>query len=228
MRTLVYFASGNYKTTYQNLPFEAIYLVDNLHRNPYPINITERERIINEPRRTDSRGRESDRRNSFVSFKEQPALGDFDLAVLVGYKVHRTCSDKGIYGWDIVQSEPVIRKIYKRGKVYCLEMDCLEAIEYLKQEKITIDCFVCLNEGLSEGGGYYPINSDKFMERVDPLLDKNYIHLMKKAYYCNDKICSFDFMSNLKEIDNKNINYIDPNIFTNDSIMQNAQVYQRI
>lgn len=228
MRTLVYFASGNYKAAYQNLEFDRIFLIDNHHRNPYPINIGERERIINEPIITDSRGRAYDRRERYASFNEKPRLGDFDLTIFLDYKVQRVDADRSVYGWDIVKSNPVNRKIYKRGKVYCLEMDCLEAIEYLKQEKISINCFVCLNEGLGEGGGYYPINVDKFMERINPLLENNYIHLMKKEYYDRYKEYSFDFMNNLKEIDSTNINYIDPSIFSDYSFMQNAQVYQHI
>ena len=33
MKTLVYFASGHLKKVYHNLPFDKIYLVDNIFRN---------------------------------------------------------------------------------------------------------------------------------------------------------------------------------------------------
>ena len=73
--------------------------------------------------------------------------------------------------------------IFTKGKVTCLGMDCLESIPYLKNENVTIDCFVCINEGLREGGGRYPINSDFFMGYVMPLLRDTYIHLMNPGYY---------------------------------------------
>lgn len=177
MKSLVYFASGNYKTVYQNLPFDRIYLVDNHHRNPYPINMKVREQIINNPFHTNKSGREIDKRRSYCSFNESPKAGDFDMTVILEYKITRLDN----YTYDIIKSNPVNKRIYKRGKVYCLEMDCIEAVEYLKSENVIIDCFVCLNEGLNEGGGYYPINSDKFMERVNPILAPHYIHLMKKG-----------------------------------------------
>lgn len=73
--------------------------------------------------------------------------------------------------------------IFTKGKVTCLGMDCLESIPYLKNENVTIDCFVCINEGLREGGGRYPINSDFFLGYVMPLLRDTYIHIMNPGYY---------------------------------------------
>jgi len=228
MKTLVYFASGNYKKEFQNLPYDRIYLVDNRHKNPYPIDMRERERIIQKPTTTDGRGREIDRKRQFCCFEETPRIGDFDMIITFDYKLQRIDSEKSVYGWDIEKSNPTAKKIFKRGKVYCLEMDCLEAVEYFQREKIMIDCFICLNEGLYEGGGYYPINSDKFMKKVNPILNENYIHLMKKEYYGKESECSFDFMNNLSEIDSTNENYLLPSIFSNYESMKNAKVYQRI
>jgi hypothetical protein len=225
MKTLVYFASGNYKNIFQNLPFDRIYLIDNSHKNPYPIDMRERERIIQIPIIIDARGREIDKRRKFCCFDEMPRIGDFNMSIIVDYKVQRIDFENGVSDWNIVKSNPAVKKIYKRGKVYCIEMDCLEAVEYFKRENIRIDCFVCLNEGLFEGGGYYPINSDKFMKKVNPILNENYIHLMKKEYYGKGNECSFDFMNNMLEIDSNNENYLSPSIFSD---LKDAKVYQRI
>lgn len=116
------------------------------------------------------------------------------------------------------------------GKITCVGMDCLESINYLKQENVKIDCFVSLNEGLSEGGGNYAINSDIFLGYVMPLLKDNYIHIMNKRYYQNFRgRVSMDLPYNTIEIDETNRHYISPSIFSEYiSVINDAKVFQMI
>jgi hypothetical protein len=72
---------------------------------------------------------------------------------------------------------------YYGDKIFCLKLDCIEAISLLKKLRITINCFVGLNEGLSEGGGHYPINSDCFLGYSFPLFSDTLIHIGCKDYY---------------------------------------------
>jgi len=106
------------------------------------------------------------------------------------------------------------RSIFTKSRVTCIGMDCLESIEYLKKENIKIDCFVSLNEGLSEGGGSYAINSDFFLGYVMPLLKDNYIHIMNLNYYHNFYHVTMDLPYNMEEIQKNDTRYLDPFIFS--------------
>ena len=79
------------------------------------------------------------------------------------------------------------------SKVVLLPMDCFDAIDYFKKNQISIDCFVCLNEGLYEGGGRYPINSDLFVGYSMQVIRSSYIHIFDKSYYGNPFRVTMDF-----------------------------------
>lgn len=68
-------------------------------------------------------------------------------------------------------------------KVVLLKMDAFEAVDYLKKEKIQLDAFISLNEGLCEGGGDYPLNGFYFLSYLTPILKDNYIHIYDPSYY---------------------------------------------
>ena len=117
--------------------------------------------------------------------------------------------------------------IFTKGKVTCIGMDSLESIKYLKKENIKIDCFVSLNEGLYEGGGKYPINSDMFLGYVMPLFKDEYIHIMNKNYYCWRCHVTMDLPFRKEEIQKNDTRYLDPFIFSQASYHQGyAKVFQ--
>lgn len=122
------------------------------------------------------------------------------------------------------------RNTYKElanGKITCVAMDCLESVEFLKNRKVQIDCFVCLNEGLDEGGGSYPINSDMFLGYAMPLFADEYIHIMNKKYYHHSYNVSMDLPYDITEIKEDDSKYIDPFIFSKYTNQKgNAKVYQ--
>lgn len=119
------------------------------------------------------------------------------------------------------------KSIFNKGKVTCIGSDCLESVEYLKNENIKIDCFVSLNEGLYEGGGSYAINSDFFLGYIMPLLKDNYIHIMNREYYHNMYNVSMDLPFEMKEISENEKHYISPFTFSKDNYHNgHAKVYK--
>lgn len=78
------------------------------------------------------------------------------------------------------------RKTQKIGeKIITISFESISAINLFRVMKIKIDCMVCINEGLGEGGGIYHINSDVFLGYVFPLFSDNIIHIGSLDYYSN-------------------------------------------
>ncbi|MBU1097318.1 MAG: hypothetical protein KKB34_12615 [Bacteroidetes bacterium] len=144
MKTLVYFASGNYQEVYQKLHVDKIFLIDDCFKRRIKTNT----------------------------------------------------------------------KIENVGNVTCIGMDCLEAVDYLKQQNVKIDYFVSLNEGLYEGGGRYAINSDTFIGYAMPLFKDKYIHIMNKEYYNKRYNVSMDLPYRIEELDTSSREYISPFVFS--------------
>lgn len=108
-------------------------------------------------------------------------------------------------------------QISQSGKVICLGMDLLDSINYMKQHKVKIDCFVVLNEGLSEGGGKFAGNSDMFIGYTMPILNDEYIHIMNKNYYGPNYHVTMDLPYLMTEMSEGDQDYLDPFIFSDDS-----------
>ena len=70
------------------------------------------------------------------------------------------------------------------NKIFCLSMDAIAAVYILKQLKVKIDCIVCINEGLYEGGGRYAINSNYFLNYCFPLFSDTLLYMATiREYY---------------------------------------------
>ena len=151
MRILAYFASGNYNDIYQQLPFDRVYLIDNIFRRKHLI---------------------------------------------------------------------------QNGKVILIGLDCLNSIEYFKNNNILIDYFISLNEGLGEGGGSYAINSDMFLGYVMPLLKEEYYHMMYPGYYRFGKKTQMDLPFIKMEVSKDDENYFDPMMFSRYGYNKNAIIYK--
>ena len=106
------------------------------------------------------------------------------------------------------------------NKIFCLNLDCFEAVYLFKQVNVKIDCFVGLNEGLYEGGGNYPINSDSFLGYCYPILSDKYIHIACKGYYSENRFVHLrkHFLDlpfdEIKVIKKDSSDYISPKIFS--------------
>ena len=119
-------------------------------------------------------------------------------------------------------------RVSKSGKVICLAMDCLQAIDYLKKIKVKIDLIVLMGEGLYEGGGRYAINSDMFIGYVMPILSDEYIHIMNKNYYLQHHFhVTMDLPYLMTEIIEGDRDYLDPCLFSDDIYHKgHAKVYR--
>lgn len=82
-------------------------------------------------------------------------------------------------------------KAFHSQKVTYLQMDALEARQYFIDNKIFIDCLVCLCESRGEGGESYAMCSDQFMGYYMPVLNENFI------WICNDS-SYYSFSENSK------------------------------
>jgi len=115
--------------------------------------------------------------------------------------------------------------ILRIGKVTCLKMDALMAAEYLIKNRIMIDCFVSINEGLFGGGGNYVINSDAFMGYVFPILKDEYIHIIDRSYYALPYIVKMNWPISKKELKNADSRYIHPKLFATVNTQKRGNVY---
>lgn len=117
--------------------------------------------------------------------------------------------------------------VSQSGKVVFLGMDCLNSVDYLRKLGVRIDCFVSLNEGLSEGGGYYAINSDMCLSYIMPILSDEYIHIMNKHYYRHNYHVTMDLPYLMTEISEGDQDFLDPLIFSDNEYHKgHAKVYR--
>jgi hypothetical protein len=117
------------------------------------------------------------------------------------------------------------QSILRIGKVICLKMDALIASEYLIKNRITIDCFVSINEGLFGGGGNYVINSDAFMGYVFPILKDEYIHIIDRSYYTHPYIVKMNWPISKKELKVTDCRFIHPIFFASANKKKLGNVY---
>lgn len=103
-------------------------------------------------------------------------------------------------------------------KITFLGMDALLSIDQLKSKHVKIDCLVIINEGLSEGGGSYPIFSDFLMGYLSPILKEEYLLICDLKYYSTTNLKVLTKLDwghkNIKKLTSKDIDYINPKLFT--------------
>jgi hypothetical protein len=121
--------------------------------------------------------------------------------------------------------------VQRQGRVLCLAMDCIVAVDIFKKINLKIDCFVVINEGLYEGGGSYALNSDSFLGYVFPILADTFLHIGYRDYYAgyqyyHTKEHWLDIPYDRKEILQEDDEaYLSPALFTNDErYASNAKV----
>ena len=106
-------------------------------------------------------------------------------------------------------------------KVFCLSLDAIVAVYILKQLNVKIDCFVCVNEGLYEGGGHYAINSNYFLSYCYPLFSDTIIYMANnKEYYAGKEYANLRShyielpFKNKRTVLPEDVDYISPLIFS--------------
>lgn len=93
---------------------------------------------------------------------------EYDRIILVDYEF-----DTGLYNIKTENNKTIIR----------MSCDAITAVDLLKSKGIKLDCFISINEGLEEGGGYYPLNGEYFLSYLSPILNDTYFHIYAPSYY---------------------------------------------
>ncbi|MBX0333008.1 recombinase family protein [Pontibacter sp. HSC-14F20] len=103
-----------------------------------------------------------------------------------------------------------------RGKVIIIGMTALQATAAFKEAGLKFDAFVCINEGLNEGGGYYAINGNWSMGTILPILKDTYLHIACPTYYgrtrWREKLFNLPQQADL--LDATHPEYINPSVFS--------------
>lgn len=95
-------------------------------------------------------------------------------------------------------------------------MDALEAVDLFKENGIIIDILVIINEGLSEGGGYMPLNTNSVLAYLLPTLREEYIHILNTKYYSKNLHINLDLPIEKKLLSTNDEGWLDPSIFSED------------
>ncbi|WP_210487325.1 hypothetical protein [Rufibacter aurantiacus] len=102
-----------------------------------------------------------------------------------------------------------------KKNVITIGLTALQATAVFKEAGIRFDAFVCINEGLWEGGGSYPINGNWSMGTILPVLKEKYLHISCPKYYGHRR---WKKMFNLPHqavlLDDKAEGYINPTVFS--------------
>ncbi|ALI98107.1 hypothetical protein [Rufibacter tibetensis] len=109
---------------------------------------------------------------------------------------------------------PQIFHIEKR--VITIGLTALQATAAFKEADIRFDAFVCSNEGLNEGGGYYPINGNWSMGTILPILKDTYLHIACPGYYGRTRWREkmFNLPHQVSLLNATDPDYLDPSIFS--------------
>ena len=127
---------------------------------------------------------------------------------------------------DFIFSRGSVVNQARDSKVTCLGMDCIRAVDHLKNLKVKVDVYVVLNEGLFEGNGHISLNSDIVLGHLMPILSNEYIHILNKDYYGHDYHVTMNLPYEMSEIHPEDADYLDPFLFSSDAYHKgHAKVY---
>ena len=119
----------------------------------------------------------------------------FDYVVLVDYNFRHTFTMK--------------------GNIISIGLTALEATAVFQEAGIQFDALVCINEGLSEGGGSYPINGNWSMGTILPILKDEYLHIACPSYYGQRRWKKmFNLPQQVVLLSDTDDRYLDPGIFS--------------
>lgn len=85
--------------------------------------------------------------------------------------------------YNLANPNTILEEVIDGKNIIKMACDAFVAIDLLKDQKIKLDCFISINEGLQEGGGFYPLNGSYFLSYLSPILNDTYIHIYAPKYY---------------------------------------------
>ncbi len=102
----------------------------------------------------------------------------------------------------------------KKKNVITLGFSAVEATGILQAAGAKFDAFVCINEGLCEGGGYYPINSNWSIGTIMPIMKEEYVHIACPPYYGSGRWKKmFNLPQQARLLGPEDPGYVDPAFF---------------
>ena len=132
---------------------------------------------------------------------------DYDRIILVDYDFKT-----GEYDIKVESNKTVIR----------MSCDAIAAVDILKSKKIKLDCFVSINEGLVEGGGFYPLNGEYFLSYLSPILNDTYYHMYAPYYYRSTEVKPLSSKNAFRKNSFNNVKQIDFHIAGIDHLKLNG------
>jgi len=132
---------------------------------------------------------------------------EYDRIILVDYEF-----DTGLYNVKTESNKTVIR----------MSCDAIAAVDILKSKKIKLDCFVSINEGLVEGGGFYPLNGEYFLSYLSQILNDTYYHIYAPYYYRSTEVKPLSSKNAFRKNSFNNVKQIDFHIAGIDHLKLNG------
>ena len=129
---------------------------------------------------------------------------------------------------NIVLVDKCFKKYAKVNNSWTVPLECTDAVLLFIQHNIKFDCVVIINEGLSEGGGLFPLHQDWFLGLLMLIMNKEYIHIgglpsyYTAAGYFHTKNHFLDLPADVKSLDKENNDYLNPELFSRNP----AKVYR--
>ncbi|WP_026465014.1 hypothetical protein [Adhaeribacter aquaticus] len=101
------------------------------------------------------------------------------------------------------------------GKVISVGLNAIQATAFFKNIGIKFDAFVCINEGLSEGAGWYSIHGNWSFSNILPIIKDEYLHIACPNSYGRRKWKKlFNLPQQAVLLGEEDSSYIDPNVFS--------------
>ncbi|MDR2172410.1 MAG: hypothetical protein LBP59_19875 [Planctomycetaceae bacterium] len=147
------------------------------------------------------------------SIKPEYAKLPFDEIYLIDFWSFRNKSKRIITDSGNDKFEPL-----QIGKITCISMECLNAIDYLKSKKVKADYFVSINEGCYSHVKRCALGSYFFFGYMMPALADNYVYITNlKKYYGDMDKASMGLPYDAVPLCEGDDCYIDPKIFANNA-----------
>ncbi|ALJ00764.1 hypothetical protein [Rufibacter tibetensis] len=101
-------------------------------------------------------------------------------------------------------------------KIVCVGLTATLATALFKEIGAEFEGFVCINEGLSEGGGHYSLNNNWSLSNILPIMKDEYLHIACPGYYGQSKWKRyFNLPQTTTSLDVNDTDFLDPKIFSN-------------
>jgi hypothetical protein len=120
------------------------------------------------------------------------------------------------------------REVFQVGKITCIGLECLKAVDYLKSKNVKVDCYAAVNSGCYDSAKRCPLGSPYFIGYMMPILDDNYVHITNlEKYYGSTDANAMGLPYEMKQLTKNDKRYVDPKILTtNKAEVEDVEVFQ--